>query len=272
MGKTVIEFKNVTKRFRLFKGEGQKIRYLFNSKIKCKKKVAVDQVSFKITEGERVAILGENGAGKTTILKMINGVTFPTEGDIKVRGNVCAIQELQAGFEQDFTGRENIEFRCQLYGIKREDVKAMEEEIVDFAQLGVYIDQPVRTYSNGMKLKLGFAINVHIEPDIVIADEVLSVGDGKFKKKCLEKIRELTQEKGATFLFVSHATSLAKKFCDRGILLEKGKIIFDGPIEEAVENYKSKTKGKAEKTAEEASEDLPLPIPEENEDRYGEMF
>lgn len=238
MGKPIIEFKNVTKRFRLFRGEGQRIIFLFNRNVKCRKKVAVDNVSFSINKGERVAIIGKNGAGKTTILKMITGVCYPTEGEIKVRGKLSAIQELQVGFDSEFTGRENIWFRCQLYGMTDDEIREIEQEVIDFAELGYYIDQPVRTYTNGMRMKLGFAINVSLKPEVIIADEVLSVGDAPFKKKCLKKIRKLTEKDNITFLFVTHTSGTAKKFCERGIFLQDGKIIFDGDIEKAIELYK----------------------------------
>lgn len=247
MKKTVIEFKNVSKIFRLFKGEGQRLKYLFTDKIKCKKRAALIDGNFKISEGENVVLLGEVAAGKTTILKMIQGVSFPSEGKIKVKGKVGALLELQAGFEQEFTGRENIRFRCQLYGLTKEEINKIEVDIVDFAQLGYYIDQPLRTYNNVMKQKLGYAINVNIHPDILIADEVLSVGDVKFKKKCLKKINEMLEDDKVTVFFATHSPKLALKFGKRGIYIAKGRIMYDGDIEEAVRLYRedrnSKPKG-----------------------------
>lgn len=238
--KTVIELKNVTKEYKLFSGEGQKLKYLFNKNARINKKVAVNDVSFSIKKGETVAIIGKNGAGKSTLLKMIYGVCFPTAGEIIVDGRVNAMLELSAGFDTDFTGRENIRFRCRLYGMSEEEINEIEPKIIDFAELDEYIDQPVHTYSSGMKSKLGFAISVSLKPDIIIVDEALSVGDGKFKAKCLEKMKEIIENDGVTLLFVSHQTSAAREFCKRGLLMRKGKIVFDGPIDETVELYKNR--------------------------------
>ncbi|MBQ4649267.1 MAG: ABC transporter ATP-binding protein [Firmicutes bacterium] len=238
MAKTVIEFKNVTKVYKLFKSDRQRFKSLFSKKANYKKKVAVNDLSFKIEQGESVALFGKNGAGKSTILKMITGVTYPTSGEITVDGRVSALLELTAGFDPEFTGRENIYFRGQLFGMKDEEIKALEPEIVEFADLNDYIDQPVRTYSSGMKARLGFAINVSIKPEILIVDEALSVGDSEFKKRCLEKIKEIIAEKDVTFLFVTHSAGSAKSFCKRGMVMRQGKLLFDGEINEAAEFYK----------------------------------
>ncbi len=235
--KTVIEFKNVTKEYKLFKSNKQRFKAIFSKKAKYKKKVAVNDLSFKIEKGEAVALFGRNGAGKSTILKMITGVTYPTSGEILVDGRVCALLELTAGFDHEFTGRENIHFRCQLFGMTDEEMEEIEPKIIEFADLNDYIDQPVRTYSSGMKAKLGFAINVNIKPEILIVDEALSVGDSTFKKKCLEKITEIMAEDDVTFLFVTHSTGVAKSFCKRGLVLRQGKLLFDSNIDEAIEFY-----------------------------------
>ena len=168
---------------------------------------------------------------------MITGVSFPTEGEITVNGRVSALLELSAGFNPEFTGRENIYFKGNVMGLNDEEIKELEPEIIEFAALGDYIDQPVRTYSSGMKARLGFAINSNIDPEIMIVDEALSVGDKAFRIKCRKKIRQIRQKEGITFLFVTHAPNFAKEFCKRGIVLEHGKIKFDGPIEEAIKLY-----------------------------------
>ena len=173
----VIEFKNVTKIYKLFKNDKKRFASLFFKNIKVKEKRAVDNVSLKINKGEAVAIFGKNGAGKSTILKMITGVTFPTEGNVTVNGRVSALLELTSGFDQEFTGRENIYLKGQILGLKNKEIKELEQIIIDFAELEEYIDQPVRTYSSGMKARLGFSINVNIKPEILIVDEALSVGD-----------------------------------------------------------------------------------------------
>ena len=238
MSNTVIEFKNVTKTYKLFKSDRQRFKSVFSKKASYKKKVAVNNLSFKIEKGESVALFGKNGAGKSTILKMITGVAYPTSGEITVNGRVSALLELTAGFDPEFTGRENIYFRGQLFGMSNAEIKELEPEIVDFADLNDYIDQPVRTYSSGMKARLGFAINVSIKPEILIVDEALSVGDSEFKKKCLEKINQIVGEKDVTFLFVTHSTGVAKSFCKRGMVMRQGKLLFDSDIDEAIDFYK----------------------------------
>ena len=233
----IIEFKNVTKIYKLFKNGKKRFVSLFFKNIKVKEKRAVDNVSFKINKGEAVAIFGKNGAGKSTILKMITGVTFPTEGNVTVNGRVSALLELTSGFDQEFTGRENIYLKGQILGLKNKEIQELEQTIIDFAELEEYIDQPVRTYSSGMKARLGFSINVNIKPEILIVDEALSVGDESFKKKCIKKIKEIILQENVTLLFVTHSTSVAKEFCSRGIVMKQGKIIYDGEIKNAIDNY-----------------------------------
>lgn len=234
---TVIEFKNVTKTYKLFKSDKKRLLSLFVKRVKGKDKNAVDNVSFKIKKGESVAIFGKNGAGKSTVLKMITGVTFPTTGEINVEGRVSALLELTSGFDQEFTGRENIYLKGQILGLKKQEIQSLEAGIVDFAELEEYIDQPVRTYSSGMKARLGFSISVNIKPEILIVDEALSVGDEAFKKKCIKKINEIIAKENVTLLFVTHSTSVAKEFCTRGIVMKQGKVIYDGDIKEAIKNY-----------------------------------
>jgi teichoic acid transport system ATP-binding protein len=168
---------------------------------------------------------------------MITQVTYPTTGEVEVNGRVSALLELTAGFDPEFTGRENIYFRGSLLGLKEHQVKKIEPLVEEFAELGDYMDQPVRTYSSGMKARLGFAINVNIDPEILIVDEALSVGDKSFQRKCKEKVKHLTEEKNVTFLFVTHSTKTAADFCERGIVMKKGKKVFDGEIHEAIKYY-----------------------------------
>ncbi len=237
MSKTVIEFKNVTKRYKLYKNDKQRLLGVFFKNIKYREKKAVDDVSFEIKKGEAVALFGKNGAGKSTILKMITEVAFPTSGKIKVNGRVSALLELTSGFDLEFTGRENIYLKGQILGLTNKEIKGLEKQIVEFADLEEYIDQPVRTYSSGMKARLGFSINVNIDPDILIVDEALSVGDEEFRNKCVEKVNEIVNKEDVTLLFVTHSTSVAKSFCKRGIVMNKGKKQFDGNIDEAIERY-----------------------------------
>lgn len=238
MSKTVIEFRNVTKIYKLFKSDKQRFKAIFSKKTKYKKKIAVNDLSFQIKQGESVALFGKNGAGKSTILKMITGVAYPTSGEITVDGRVSALLELTAGFDPEFTGRENIFFRGQLLGLPNEEIKELEDDIIDFADLGDYIDQPTRTYSSGMKARLGFAINSSIKPEILIVDEALSVGDSEFKKKCIDRINKIVNEENVTFLFVTHSTSVAKQFCKRGLVMRQGKLLFDSDIDAAIDFYK----------------------------------
>ena len=235
-----VEFRDVYKIYKLYKNDKQRFRGLFSKKVPYKEKRATNGMSFVIEKGESVALFGRNGAGKSTIMKMITGVTFPTSGEIIVNGRVSALLELTAGFDNESTGRENIYLKCNLMGMTDKQIKEIEQEVVDFAEIGDYMDQPVRTYSSGMKARLGFAVNVSVKPEILVVDEALSVGDSNFRAKCLKKIKEIMAGGEVTFIFVTHSISTAKEFCDRGIVLESGKKIFDGDIGEAAAVYKGK--------------------------------
>ena len=243
MSKTVIEFDKVTKIYKLYKNDKQRFKSIFFKKTPYKPKKAVNNVSFKINKGEAVALFGKNGAGKSTILKMITEVTYPTTGKITIDGRVSALLELTSGFDPEFTGRENIYLKGQILGLTNDEIKKIEKTIVDFAKLEEYIDQPVRTYSSGMKARLGFSINVNIEPEILIVDEALSVGDEEFRRKCIKKINELIEKDNVTLLYVTHATKTAKDFCKRGMVMETGNLIYDGDIEEAMRIYNETIKG-----------------------------
>jgi len=235
--KVVIRFSGVRKLYKLFSSDKKRLLSVFSKRVKFVSKWAVDDVSFEVKEGESVAIFGVNGAGKSTVLKMITGVAFPTEGWIDVYGRVSALLELTAGFDSELTGRENLYLKCQLMGMRDEEIKAAEQSVIDFAEIGEYIDQPTRTYSSGMLARLGFAINVNTNPEIFIVDEVLSIGDSRFQQKCLDRVQEIIAKDNVTLLFVTHATGTAAKFCERGLVMKSGKIIFDGPIKEASELY-----------------------------------
>lgn len=237
MTKNVITFDHVTKIYKLYKNDKHRFLGIFSKKIKYKENRAVNDVSFDVKKGESVALFGRNGAGKSTIMKMITEVTFPTSGKITIDGRVSALLELTAGFDGEFTGRENIYLKGNLMGMNDEQIRRVEDDIVEFAEIGDYIDQPVRTYSSGMKARLGFSINVNVEPEILIVDEALSVGDKNFQKKCTDKVKAIMEDGEVTFLFVTHSSNMARAFCKRGIVLEKGKIIFDGDIEKAIELY-----------------------------------
>ncbi len=198
---------------------------------------AVDHVSFSMDQGELVAIIGRSGNGKSTLLNLIAGLLKPTSGTVEVHGRVSALLELSAGFDMKLSGMENIDMRCQLWGLSKEESKELIPEIVEFSELGKYIDQSMRTYSSGMRARLGFAFVSSIRPDILVVDEALSVGDRKFAKKCRERVNSIIANENVTVLFVTHSTGTAKEFCHRGIVIQKGKAMFSGGIEEAVDFY-----------------------------------
>ena len=237
MAQPIIEICHVTKVYTLFKNNKEQFLSIFYRSPKLKKHLALDDVTFSVEKGESVGIIGNNGAGKSTILKTITGVTFPTSGQVEVRGRVAALLELTAGFEPEMTGRENIYLKGYILGLRDEYIHTIEEKVIDFAQLGDYIDQPVRTYSSGMKMRLGFSININTDPEILVVDEALSVGDNAFKKKCKDAIKDLIA-RGTTVLYVSHNADSVQEVCRRAIYLKKGKLVFDGPVEQALELYR----------------------------------
>lgn len=235
--KTAVEFINITKEYKLSKKSKNNITSIVFSRKNIKMKKVLDNISFKINNGESVAILGKNGMGKSTIIKLLSGISYPTSGKIIINGAVSSILELNAGFENDFTGRENIYLKCTLLGLSKKETDQIIDSMIDFADIGEYIDEPVRTYSSGMRARLGFAISAHIKPDILAVDEVFSVGDHKFKEKCLSKIKEFKNDSNITFILVTHSCDMAIEFCERGLLLNNGKIIFDGDIKACTKKY-----------------------------------
>lgn len=238
-----IKFDHVTKTYKLYKDDRQRFASIFWSAKKRDSVTTIDannDLSFEIKKGEAVAFLGENGAGKSTALKLVTGVAYPTSGTVTVNGHVSALLELKAGFDPSLTGRENIHLRGQALGFTEEQICAIEPRAVEFADLGVYIDQPVRMYSSGMKSRLGFGFAVSSDPEILVVDEALAVGDKKFKKKCYARVREIMEDENVTVLFVTHSTGAAEEFCRRGIVLDKGRKLFDGPIEEAMAFYEDR--------------------------------
>ena len=249
MSEPIITFKNVSKTYILYKNDQARFKALFIKPRNPKTNKALNNVSFEIKRGESVGIVGDNGAGKSTLLKMITGVAFPDEGEIIVDGKVAALLELTAGFSLEMTGRENIYLKGYILGLEDDYIKEIEENIIEFAQLGDYIDQPVRTYSSGMKMRLGFAINVNIEPDVLVVDEALAVGDASFKRKCKDKIKEIMGN-GTTVLYVSHSADSVREICPRSIYLRKGTVIYDGATEDTLkvyQEYKESQKAKKKK-------------------------
>ncbi|GAA0636524.1 ABC transporter ATP-binding protein [Bifidobacterium pullorum] len=232
-----IRFDHVRKTYKLFKNDRQRLLATFSRRVKYDTINANDDLSFICRRGESLALLGDNGAGKSTALKMITGVCFPTSGSVEVHGRVSALLELSAGFDAKLSGMENIQMRCQLWGLSKEESEELIPEIVEFSELGRYIDQPLRTYSSGMKARLGFAFASSIRPDILVVDEALSVGDRKFSKKCRNKVRDIMAKEDVTVLFVTHSTNMAKEFCQNGIVIQRGHAVFSGTIGDAIDFY-----------------------------------
>lgn len=195
---------------------------------------ALNGVSLDIREGERVALLGYNGSGKSTLLKLISGVMHPDEGRVLTGGRIAGLIEVGAGFHPDLTGRDNVYLNAAILGMSKEQIEAKFDEIVEFSEIGNFIDTEVKFYSSGMYLRLAFAVAVHTDPEIFLVDEILAVGDEPFQKKCIAKIRDLSAE-GKTLVVVSHDLDLVAKICERGVVLDHGSKQFDGPIDEAIE-------------------------------------
>ncbi|MBM4144878.1 MAG: ABC transporter ATP-binding protein [Nitrospira sp.] len=201
---------------------------------------ALKDVSFEVKQGEVLGIIGHNGAGKTTLLKILSRVTEPTEGEVRIRGRVGSLLEVGTGFHPELTGRENIFLNGAILGMRKEEIKRKFDEIVAFAEIEKFLDTPVKRYSSGMYVRLAFAVAAHLDPEILIVDEVLAVGDAQFQKKCLGKMGDVGKE-GRTVLFVSHNMTALKSLCNRAIWIDKGHIINDGESEAVVANYLHET-------------------------------
>ena len=197
---------------------------------------ALRDVNFKIQEGDRVGIIGRNGAGKSTLLKILSRITEPTSGRIKIRGRVSSLLEVGTGFHPELTGRENIFLNGAILGMRKAEISRKFDEIVAFAEVEKFLDTPVKRYSSGMYVRLAFAVAAHLEPEILIVDEVLAVGDAQFQKKCLGKM-ETSSREGRTVLFVSHNMQAVRQLCGRGLVLKEGQIIHDEPAERAISTY-----------------------------------
>ena len=241
-----ISVQNVTMSFNLNKEKVDNLKEyvikLITKKLEYKKFHALQNVSFDVKKGEHLAILGFNGAGKSTLLKTIVGVYKPTSGKIEKCGVIAPLLELGAGFDPNYSGKENIFLYGAILGYSREYIQSKYNEIVEFSELGHFINVPLKNYSSGMKARLGFSIATAVEPDVLILDEVLSVGDAKFRTKSLKKVQSMFQ-KGVTVLFVSHSIDQVKAICDKAILLDHGRIIAQGDIEEVSDIYDEMTRG-----------------------------
>ena len=256
MSETIIKIENVSKQYRLgaigggtLKGDLQsfmaKIRGKEdpNSKIgaavyeKNEKFLALQNINLEIKKGEAVGIIGHNGAGKSTLLKLLTRVTAPTAGQICMNGRVASMLEVGTGFHPELTGRENVYLNGAILGMAKAEIDKKFDEIVEFSEVKQFIDTPVKRYSSGMYVKLAFSVAAHLDSEIMIMDEVLAVGDVKFQQKCLDKMSEAAHEDGRTVLYVSHNMSTIRRLCDRCIVLDHGKVVFDGDVDEAINIY-----------------------------------
>lgn len=233
-----ISVKNLTKTYRHFGHPGDRIKQFFNLGFKQyhREFTALKDVSFEIKRGETVGIIGRNGSGKSTLLQLICGILKPTSGSVEVNGRISALLELGAGFNPEFTGRENVYFQGAVMGIPREDMARRFDEISAFAEIGEFIDQPVRTYSSGMYVRLAFSTAIHVDPDILVVDEALGVGDEGFQRKCFARINRF-REVGKTIIFVSHSAAAVLELCERVILLDSGENIANGQPKKLLDQY-----------------------------------
>ena len=199
---------------------------------------ALNGVNFEVKQGEKVGIIGKNGAGKSTLLKVISRITEPTDGKIEFYGKISSMLEVGTGFNRELTGRENIYLNGAILGMTRAEIDAKFDDILEFSEVGKFIDTPVKRYSSGMFVRLAFAVASHLEPDILLVDEVLAVGDTRFQKKCIQKMRSIA-DSGKTILFVSHQMNTIRQLCDRVIVLKEGKVIYDGEVEGGIRLYNS---------------------------------
>jgi len=206
---------------------------------------ALRNVTFRLDPGESVAIIGSNGAGKSTLLSLVAGLAEPDEGTVAVRGRIAPLLELGSGFHVDLTGAENLTLNAALLGISRKRLDKVFGDIVDFAELGDFMDEPIRTYSSGMVLRLAFSVAIHVDPDILLIDEVLAVGDAAFQTKCFDRILDFRRQ-GKTILCVSHAAGMVQKLCTRGIWIDHGELILDGPLGEVSDAYAGRSRTRLE--------------------------
>ena len=237
--KKVIQVKDLTKMYKLYDKPSDRLKEALGLTRKklYKEHYALHDVTFDINEGECVGIIGTNGSGKSTILKIITGVLTPTEGEVKVDGRISALLELGAGFNMEYSGLENVYLNGTMIGFSKEEIDARLDDILEFADIGDFIHQPVKTYSSGMFVRLAFAVAINIDPEILVVDEALSVGDVFFQAKCYHKFEEFKKQ-GKTILFVSHDLSSVSKYCDRVILLNKGVKLDEGSPKQMVDLYK----------------------------------
>jgi ABC-2 type transport system ATP-binding protein len=242
MSDFAVDVRNVSKRFRLAHGQYNTVkeRIIHGGRRKATEDFwALSEVSLTVKQGQTVGILGRNGSGKSTLLKCICGVLQPTSGEVAVRGKMAGLLELGAGFQQDLTGRENIYLNGSLLGMTKSEVDRAFDAIVDFSELEEFIDGPVKFYSSGMTVRLGFAVAVNVDPDILVIDEVLAVGDERFQRKCIDRVKQF-QKEGRTILLVTHAADTVRSICDQGVVLSHGRMIAEGEPGEATRIFRER--------------------------------
>lgn len=229
---------NVSKKFKIYydKPNTLKERLVFWNKTKLNYHQVLKNITLNIEKGETVALIGVNGSGKSTLLKLMTKIIYPTEGKIVTNGKLTSLLELGAGFHPDFTGRENIYFNASIFGLSAAEIDARVQDIIDFSELGEYIDTPVRTYSSGMYMRLAFSVAINVDADILLIDEILAVGDQHFQEKCFAKLEEL-KNSNKTIVIVSHSLDSVKKLCNRGIWIYNGEVRKDGKISEVIDEY-----------------------------------
>lgn len=233
---------NVYKTFNVYMDKANTIKekLMFFKRNRKEKREVLNGINLNVSKGEAVALIGVNGSGKSTLLKLMTKIIYPNKGKIETHGKLTSLLELGAGFHPDFSGRENIYFNASIFGLTKKEIDARLENIIEFSELGSYIDNPVRTYSSGMYMRLAFSVAINVDADILLIDEILSVGDQHFQEKCFKKMQELKQE-GKTMVFVTHSMESVKSLCDRAVWLYEGKIRMDGNTEEVVNEYLSVT-------------------------------
>ena len=203
---------------------------------KKEKRIVLNDINLKIKKGEAVALIGVNGSGKSTLLKLMTKIIYPNKGKITTNGKLTSLLELGAGFHPDFSGRENIYFNASIFGLTRKEIDKRIDKIIEFSELGEYIDNPVRTYSSGMYMRLAFSVAINVDAEILLVDEILAVGDQHFQEKCLNKMKELRDE-GKTMVFVTHAMDSVKALCDRAVWISDGRIKMDGDVNTVTDAY-----------------------------------
>lgn len=233
-----IVVKNMSKDFIIYgdKANTLKERIIRIGKNKKEVRNVLKNINIEIKKGETVALIGVNGSGKSTLLKLITKIIYPNKGSIKVNGKISSLLELGAGFHPDFSGRENIYFNASIFGLTKKEIDERLDKIIEFSELGEYIDTPVRTYSSGMYMRLAFSVAINVDAEVILIDEILAVGDQRFQEKCMSKMLELKKE-GKTMVFVSHSRDAVEFLCDRAIWLNNGVVEMDGQTDTVLEEY-----------------------------------